>query len=61
VFSEAGHDGEKKTKIWIVIIAVVAGLICLGIFVLLVWRFKRKRKGNIFIFLRIFFILLMNE
>ncbi|ESW31228.1 hypothetical protein PHAVU_002G220500 [Phaseolus vulgaris] len=37
-------DGEKKTKIWIIIVPVVVGLICLGIFVLLVWRFKRKRK-----------------
>jgi len=55
MFSEA-VDGEKKTKIWIIIVPVVVGLICLGIFVLLVWRFKRKRKGNIFIF-----ILLMNE
>ncbi|KAK7400462.1 hypothetical protein VNO78_11670 [Psophocarpus tetragonolobus] len=35
---------EKKTKIGIIIVAVVGGLICLGIVVLLVWRFKRKRK-----------------
>ncbi|KAG4907153.1 hypothetical protein JHK86_055637 [Glycine max] len=37
-------DGEKKTKIWI-ILAVVVGLICLGIHIFLVWRFKRKPKG----------------
>ncbi|XP_027348374.1 G-type lectin S-receptor-like serine/threonine-protein kinase B120 [Abrus precatorius] len=36
-------DGEKKTKIWI-ILAVVVGLICLGILLLLVWRFKGKFK-----------------
>ncbi|KAH1054144.1 hypothetical protein GLYMA_08G321300v4 [Glycine max] len=37
-------DGEKKTKIWI-ILAVVVGLICLGIHIFLVWRFKRKPKA----------------
>ncbi|KAH1049874.1 hypothetical protein AAZX31_08G059000 [Glycine max] len=37
-------DGGKKTKIWI-ILAVVVGLICIGIVVLLVWRFKRKPKA----------------
>ena len=52
LFSNTG-DGEKKTKIWI-ILAVVVGLICLGIHIFLVWRFKRKPKGNIFIFLSIF-------
>lgn len=55
MFSEAS-DGEKKSKTWIIIIiAVVVGLICLGIFVLLVWRFKRKRKGITFISIRFFF------
>ncbi|TKY59359.1 putative G-type lectin S-receptor serine/threonine-protein kinase [Spatholobus suberectus] len=42
-------DGEKKTKIWI-ILAVVVGLICLGIVVWLVWRFKRKRKALAIVF-----------
>uniref|UniRef100_A0A0R0J530 Receptor-like serine/threonine-protein kinase n=1 Tax=Glycine max TaxID=3847 RepID=A0A0R0J530_SOYBN len=37
-------EGEKKTKIWI-ILAVVVGLICLGIVIFLIWRFKRKPKG----------------
>ncbi|WVZ24745.1 hypothetical protein V8G54_003289, partial [Vigna mungo] len=38
-------EGEKKSKTWIIIIiTVVVGLICLGISVLLVWRFKRKRE-----------------
>ncbi|KAG4390994.1 hypothetical protein GLYMA_05G093900v4 [Glycine max] len=46
-------DGEKKTKIWIILVVVV-GLICLGIHIFLVWRFMRKPKGNIFIFLSIF-------
>ncbi|CAJ2678389.1 unnamed protein product [Trifolium pratense] len=36
-------DGGKKTKIGI-ILGVVGGLICLGIFVWLLWRFKRKLK-----------------
>ncbi|XP_027191297.1 G-type lectin S-receptor-like serine/threonine-protein kinase B120 isoform X2 [Cicer arietinum] len=36
-------DGKKKTKIWI-ILAVGVGLICLGIFAWLIWRFKRKFK-----------------
>ncbi|KHN20438.1 Actin [Glycine soja] len=40
-------DGEKKTKIWIILVVVV-GLICLGIHIFLVWRFKRKPKGNHF-------------
>ncbi|KAK7252217.1 hypothetical protein RIF29_36016 [Crotalaria pallida] len=40
--SELG-DGGKKTKIWI-ILAVVGGLICLGVIVWLVLRFKRKHK-----------------
>ena len=52
LFSNTG-DGEKKTKIWIILVVVV-GLICLGIHIFLVWRFKRKPKGNIFIFLSIF-------
>ncbi|KAL5142110.1 hypothetical protein HKD37_09G025345 [Glycine soja] len=30
-------DGEKKTKIWIILVVVV-GLICLGIHIFLVWR-----------------------
>ncbi|KAL5194319.1 hypothetical protein HKD37_20G056416 [Glycine soja] len=37
-------DGEKKTKIWIILVVVV-GLICLGIHIFLVWRFKRKPKA----------------
>nr|KYP51262.1 Putative serine/threonine-protein kinase receptor [Cajanus cajan] len=36
-------DGDKRTKIWI-ILAVVVGLICIGIVVWLVWRFKAKQK-----------------
>ena len=52
LFSNTG-DGEKKTKIWIILVVVV-GLICLGIHIFLVWRFMRKPKGNIFIFLSIF-------
>ncbi|RZB42862.1 actin [Glycine soja] len=36
--------GEKKTKIWIILVVVV-GLICLGIDIFLVWRFKRKPKA----------------
>ncbi|XP_027361433.1 G-type lectin S-receptor-like serine/threonine-protein kinase B120 [Abrus precatorius] len=38
--SELG-DGRRKNRI-VIISAVVAGLICLGIFVWLVWRFKGK-------------------
>ncbi|KAK2447143.1 G-type lectin S-receptor serine/threonine-protein kinase B120 [Trifolium repens] len=38
-------DGGKHNRIMILIIsAVLAGLICLGIFVCLVWRYKRKLK-----------------
>ncbi|KAH1249542.1 G-type lectin S-receptor-like serine/threonine-protein kinase [Glycine max] len=37
-------DGEKKTKIWIILVVVV-GLICLGIHIFLVWRFMRKPKA----------------
>ncbi|KAK7412246.1 hypothetical protein VNO78_03697 [Psophocarpus tetragonolobus] len=37
-------DGGKKNMIVIIISAVMAGLICLGIFVWLVWRFKGKLK-----------------
>ncbi|KAL5194178.1 actin [Glycine soja] len=36
--------GEKRTKIWIILVVVV-GLICLGIDIFLVWRFKRKPKA----------------
>lgn len=54
-------DGKKKTKIWIILGAVV-GLICLGIFVWLVWRFKRKLRGNIFIILTLkYFFFLFDE
>lgn len=34
----------------VIISAVLAGLICLGMFLWLVWRNKRKLKGEIFIF-----------
>ncbi|RZB51692.1 hypothetical protein D0Y65_048208, partial [Glycine soja] len=37
--------GEKRTKIWIILVVVV-GLICLGIDIFLVWRFKRKPKAS---------------
>ncbi|RDX99967.1 Pentatricopeptide repeat-containing protein, partial [Mucuna pruriens] len=40
-------DGDKKTKIWIILAVVGVGLICLGIVVLLVWRFKRKPKPKV--------------
>jgi hypothetical protein len=53
-------DGGKKTKIGI-ILGVVGGLIFLGIFVWLLWRFKRKLKGNIFISSSVFFMSLMNH
>ncbi|KAL2646828.1 hypothetical protein AAZV13_05G078000 [Glycine max] len=39
-------DGEKKTKIWIILVVVV-GLICLGIHIFLVWRFMRKPKVSL--------------
>ncbi|KAE9613501.1 hypothetical protein Lal_00015953 [Lupinus albus] len=41
--SELDHS-DKKTKIWIITSTVVGGLICLGIFVWLMLRFKRKLK-----------------
>ncbi|KAG5082556.1 hypothetical protein JHK82_052708 [Glycine max] len=43
--SMPASDGEKKTKIWIILVVVV-GLICLGIHIFLVWRFKRKPKES---------------
>lgn len=48
VFSNYTDDGGKTNRI-VIISTVVAGLICLGIFVWLVWRFKAKLKGEIFI------------
>lgn len=46
--SKNTDDGKKKTKIWITL-GVVMGLICLGFFAWLLWRFKGKLKGNIVI------------
>lgn len=39
-------DDVKKNRI-VIISTIGAGLICLGIFVWLVWRFKGKLKGEI--------------
>lgn len=46
--SKNPDDAKKKTKIWITL-AVVMGLIFLGIFACLLWKFKGKLKGNIVI------------
>ena len=50
-------NGGKKNKI-VIVSAVVAGLICIGILIWLVWRFKAKLKGKIFILLNFFFSLM---
>lgn len=46
--SSNADDGGKKNNV-VIISTVVAGLICLGIIVWVVWRFKGKLKGEILV------------
>ncbi|AES63664.2 G-type lectin S-receptor-like Serine/Threonine-kinase [Medicago truncatula] len=42
--SDLGHGGKNNKIMIVIILTVIAGLICLGILVLLVWRYKTKLK-----------------
>ena len=44
-----GHGGKNNKIMIVIILTVMAGLICLGILVLLVLRYKTKLKGEILI------------
>lgn len=44
--SDLGDGGKNEKIMMVIILTVLAGLICIGIIVLLVWRYKRRLKAS---------------